>query len=145
MFCLGLHSGSILWYWNRQTSREISGRNEEAAIGRHAADADELSGFAGKSFGDDPYASVSRDHNVKGSPGDSRVERFAEMRVRMDVRDIGSDLWNFVRAAMKYRNRVAAIAQAIHEKRSAGTGTTHYQSALHLKFLICDQLVVLEL
>src|ERR1700728_3209204 len=145
MFRLGLNRGGILRHWNRQTGWEISGRDEEAAIGRHAADADELSGLAGKGFGDNPYAPVGRDHNVEGSPGDRRVERFAEMGVRMDVRNIRSDLGYFVRTAMKYRNRIAAIAQAIYEKRSAGTGTTDYQSALHLKFLICDQLMAREL
>src|ERR1700689_3936119 len=138
MFRLGLNRGSVLGHWNWQAGWEISGGNEEAAIGGHAADADKLSGLAGKGFGDDADAPIGRDDDVEGSPSNSRVERFAEMRVRMDVRNIGTDLGNFVCAAMKYRNRVAAIAQAIYEKRSAGTGTTDYESALHLKFLICD-------
>ena len=94
--------------------------------------------FPAKGFGDDADPSIGRDDDVEGSARDSRIERFAEMRVRMDVLDVGANLGNFVCAAMKYRDRVAAIAQAVYEKRSAGTGTTDYEGALHLKFLICD-------
>jgi hypothetical protein len=49
----------------------------------------------------------------------------------MNVLDLGADLRYFVCSTMKDRDLVPALAQAVREKRSAGTRATDNQSALH--------------
>jgi hypothetical protein len=53
----------------------------------------------------------------------------------MKVLDVGTDLGNFVRAAMKNSHCVPTIAESVHEKGSAGTSAADYQSAFHYLYL----------
>src|SRR5580658_3947714 len=130
MLLFALNGGRGLGERNRQTLRKIHGRNEVAAVGRHAADSDELASLAGERFCDDAYPSVSSDDDIEGASRDCRIKRLVKMRVGVNVLDVGTDLRNFVRPAVENRNRVSALAQAVCEKGSTGTGATDNQSCL---------------
>src|SRR6202789_2102551 len=131
MLCLALHGRRGFRQRNGQAGGKIGGGMKEAAIGRKAADADELSSLTGQCFGNNTNAPVSRDDDVEGAPADCRIERFAKMRIGMKVLDVGTDLGNFVRAAMKNSHCVPTVAESVHKKGSAGTGAADYQSAFH--------------
>src|SRR6266852_1588746 len=121
MLRFAVNGGGSLRNRNRQTSRKIGGGNEVTAVSRDAADSDEPSGLAGERLGDDADAPVGRNHDVEVASRDCGIKRLAKMRVGVNVLDVGADLRNFVRATMKNRHLVAALAHAVYEKRSART------------------------
>src|SRR5580704_13738195 len=131
MLRFALHRGRRLGNRDRQTDGKVGVRIGEATICGEAADPDELSGLARERLGDDTDTSVGRDDDLEGASCDRGIQRLAKMGVGMNVLDVGADFGNFVRPAMENRNRVSSLAQAVCEKRSAGTGTADDQSVFH--------------
>src|SRR5579875_624907 len=131
MLALRRHGSGGFWDRNGQSGREIRMCVEIPSIGWDPANRDELAGSAPQRFGDVPNSAVRGDRDVENAAFERRVQRFAKMRIRVNMLDFAGDFRNLVGAAMENRYGVTAFDQTQRQERAGRASAANNQCFFH--------------